>query len=91
MKALQGLEVGLCGFEGHGYDDSSQDQFQIDGLPRYLTAIVGSSLSWIEEQFREDIWELASKRLSERAGRNGKFRSHMGLNSPWYMLSTCSV
>ena len=42
------------------------------GLPRYLTAIVASSLDWIEEDRREEIWEAASKRLSERSGRTGQ-------------------
>ena len=42
------------------------------GLPRYLTGIISSPLSWIEdEQTQVDIWEAASKRLSERSGRTG--------------------
>lgn len=40
------------------------------GVAKYLTNIVSSSLSWIEdEDERETIWNLASLRLSERAGR----------------------
>ena len=82
MRVLTVLEVGLSGFEGHGYNDSSQDQGGMDGLPRYLTGIAGSSLSWIEEdELKEKIWELASKRLSERAGRTGKALTHMALAS----------
>ena len=43
------------------------------GVPSYLTSIVGSLLSWIDEDRREEIWETASKRLSERCGRTGEF------------------
>ncbi|KAL8778726.1 MAG: hypothetical protein Q9213_007279 [Squamulea squamosa] len=42
------------------------------GLPRYLTGIVASPLAWIEdENVKEQIWEAASARLSERSGRSG--------------------
>ncbi len=41
------------------------------GVPRYLTLIVSSSLSWIQdEDLQESIWSVASTRLSERSGRN---------------------
>ncbi|KAL8856222.1 MAG: hypothetical protein Q9178_007139 [Gyalolechia marmorata] len=50
--------------EASQYDEAS--------LPRYLTSIVASSLAWIEEDsVREQIWEAASSRLSERSGRSG--------------------
>lgn len=42
-----------------------------EGIPRYLTGVVASKLSWVDEDRREEIWETASKRLSERAGRTG--------------------
>lgn len=36
-----------------------------------MTNVVGSDLSWIEdEDVKESIWEAASKRLSERSGRS---------------------
>lgn len=42
------------------------------GVPKYLTSIVGSSLDWIADDVtREQIWEAASARLSERSGRSG--------------------
>ncbi|CZT17574.1 related to glucose-inducible SAM-dependent methyltransferase Rrg1, putative [Ramularia collo-cygni] len=42
-----------------------------EGSARYLTNIVGSDLAWIEdEDVKENIWEAASKRLSERSGRS---------------------
>jgi predicted nicotinamide N-methyase len=40
------------------------------GLAGYLTQIVSSSLSWLDEASRESIWELASRRLAERSGRS---------------------
>ncbi|KAF2737136.1 VPS28-domain-containing protein [Polyplosphaeria fusca] len=41
-----------------------------EGVTSYLTSIVGSSLDWIEdENVREEIWNKASLRLSERSGR----------------------
>lgn len=41
-----------------------------EGVTTYLTSIVSSPLSWlVSDGDREEIWELASKRLSERAGR----------------------
>lgn len=43
------------------------------GMPNYLTSIVASPLSWIHEDRREEIWEAASKRLSERSGRAGEW------------------
>lgn len=42
-----------------------------EGIPKYLTGVVASKLSWVDEDRREEIWETASKRLSERAGRTG--------------------
>ncbi|KAI9839409.1 MAG: hypothetical protein M1837_002096 [Sclerophora amabilis] len=43
------------------------------GLPSYLTSIIASPLSWIDdENEREEIWQTASKRLTERSGRNGE-------------------
>ena len=41
------------------------------GIPKYLTGIVASQLSWIDDGRREEIWEAASRRLSERSGRTG--------------------
>ncbi|KAF2017786.1 hypothetical protein BU24DRAFT_158843 [Aaosphaeria arxii CBS 175.79] len=41
-----------------------------EGVTRYLTSIVASSLKWIQdEQVKEEIWNQASLRLSERSGR----------------------
>jgi len=38
----------------------------------YLSGIVKSSLSWIsDDEDKETLWELASRRISERSGRQG--------------------
>lgn len=40
------------------------------GVTSYLTSFVSSPLSWLpSDEARETIWDLAGKRLSERAGR----------------------
>lgn len=52
-------------------NDDRRDGVDENGVPRYLTSIVSSGLSWIEdEDAREAIWSAASARLSERSGRN---------------------
>ena len=44
------------------------------GVTSYLTSIVKSPLTWIEDEAaQEQIWSLASMRLSERAGRTGRY------------------
>ncbi|KAL8644069.1 MAG: hypothetical protein Q9210_007438 [Variospora velana] len=41
------------------------------GLPAYLTSIIASRLAWIaDDSVKEQIWEAASARLSERSGRS---------------------
>jgi len=51
-------------------DDVQAVRVDPAGVPRYLTTIVASSLNWLNEHEREQIWEAASVRLSERSGRN---------------------
>lgn len=41
-------------------------------IASYLTKIVSSSLKWLDDGAKEIVWELASRRLSERSGRTGK-------------------
>ncbi|EGP88441.1 uncharacterized protein MYCGRDRAFT_70980 [Zymoseptoria tritici IPO323] len=42
-----------------------------EGVPGYLTKIISSRLAWIEDDdTKERIWEAASQRLTERAGRS---------------------
>ncbi|KAL8760235.1 MAG: hypothetical protein Q9184_003406 [Pyrenodesmia sp. 2 TL-2023] len=50
---------------------SDQNGIDENGLPNYLTSIIASSLAWIpNDDVREQIWEAASTRLSERSGRS---------------------
>jgi predicted nicotinamide N-methyase len=54
-------------------DVSSNPSINIDpkGVTQYLTSIVASSLKWIRsDEEKEQIWEEASLRLSERSGRS---------------------
>lgn len=45
-------------------------QIDPEGVTRYLTSIVSNSLRWIQdEDVKEEIWNQASSRLSERSGR----------------------
>lgn len=58
-----------------------------EGVPRYLTKIVSSPLAWIDDDDqKEQIWEAASQRLSERSGR-----SAMGAISRTFVIEMCSV
>ena len=51
---------------------STRRKISSEGVPAYLTKIVSSPLFWIEsDEEKEQIWELAAKRLSERSGRTG--------------------
>jgi D-xylulose reductase len=41
-----------------------------EGVTRYLTSIVSNPLKWIhDDEVKEEIWNQASFRLSERSGR----------------------
>ena len=62
------------------FNEEAQEPDFVDesGLPGYLTSIVGSPLSWIEdEDEKERIWEAASQRLAERAGRAGELTNSL--------------
>jgi predicted nicotinamide N-methyase len=55
--------------------DTKPRAVQIDpeGVTRYLTSIVSNSLRWIQdEEVKEEIWNQASLRLSERSGRTAR-------------------
>lgn len=55
-----------------------------EGVARYLTTIVSSSLQWIaDDDAREEIWNQASLRLSERSGRTA-----MGAMSRTFRIPT---
>ncbi|MCJ1462426.1 hypothetical protein MMC07_001027 [Pseudocyphellaria aurata] len=67
--ALLAVEPASWDSKHHLNDDETQAMVDETGVPKYLTGIIASQLVWIDEQWREEIWEAASKRLSERSGR----------------------
>ncbi|KAL8706077.1 MAG: hypothetical protein Q9201_000842 [Fulgogasparrea decipioides] len=56
------------------WDDSDDESTRVvdeHGLPKYLTSIIASPLAWIEDdRTKEQVWEAASARMSERSGRS---------------------
>lgn len=40
-------------------------------VAQYLSSIIKSPLDWVTEDQRDELWELASRRISERSGRAG--------------------
>lgn len=73
LQTLQLLEIKPPSWDHDSYQQRNQALYQVseEGIPKYLTGIVASKLGWVDEDWREEIWETASKRLSERSGRTG--------------------
>jgi predicted nicotinamide N-methyase len=79
MGALTSLKLSMPSWDVEEVTSKSQtfvrsqnDELDNRGLSAYLTSIIASSLNWIEsDDLREDIWQQASARLSERSGRSG--------------------
>ncbi|THZ26522.1 VPS28-domain-containing protein [Aureobasidium pullulans] len=67
--------LSLLGLEPQSWDKTatqSKPKVRSNGVPQYLTRIVSSPLTWIEDDSeKEKIWDSASLRLSERSGRTG--------------------
>ncbi|KAL8635245.1 MAG: hypothetical protein Q9228_007245 [Teloschistes exilis] len=63
LSTLDRLEVKAASFDNNDGNNGPVE----DGLPNYLTSIVASKLAWIDEVTKEQIWEAASLRLSERS------------------------
>lgn len=61
-------------------------QVNPEGITRYLTSIVSNPLKWIhDDEVKEEIWDQASLRLSERSGRTA-----MGAISREFRIPTTS-
>ena len=94
LWVLDALSTKSSNFEW--YPDASPEDSSMrlgsvhgNGIPHYLTSIIGSSLDWIEdEMLRERIWQMASVRLSERAGRSGTARSFKHITPPSHHFSS---
>ncbi|KAK1064082.1 Protein-lysine N-methyltransferase rrg1 [Friedmanniomyces endolithicus] len=60
----------LRGVNGTFTPGRRKRKIKSEGVPHYLTKIIASSLAWIDDEVgREEVWEAASQRLSERSGR----------------------
>ncbi|KAL8685536.1 MAG: hypothetical protein Q9218_007701, partial [Villophora microphyllina] len=69
LSTLGQLELRNVSWDGN--DDGEGHKINEDGIPKYLTCIIASKLAWIEDEItKEQIWEAASARLSERSGRS---------------------
>jgi len=75
LTALTALAVPPPSWDGPAQEDEDEDEDK--GRPpgevaHWLTRLIGNELQWIEEEdMRDHIWSLASKRLAERCGRAG--------------------
>lgn len=75
LEGLQLLRKSNATFStdpNRGNTPSTASSVDPSGVPRYLTSIVASPLLWLPEHEREEIWEAASTRLSERSGRTAQ-------------------
>ena len=78
LKALQNLELPPTTWNGASAQSST---VEVKLESQYLLSIVSSDLNWLEKpneksvalsDQRDELWELASKRLAERCGRSGE-------------------
>lgn len=84
-NAEHGIDSTIHVPEGHNAAPQPT-QINPEGITRYLTSIVSSSLRWIDDdEAKEEIWNQASSRLSERSGR-----SAMGAISRKFRISTAT-
>ncbi|KAL9129969.1 MAG: hypothetical protein Q9217_001727 [Psora testacea] len=68
LNALSSLAIGIASWDVTSSDLACVNE---EGIPAYLTGLVSSPLSWLaSDAEREEIWEVASRRLSERSGRS---------------------
>ena len=73
VHTLDGLRLAPPSWEHEQSSNGQVPGINPKGLTKYLTSIIASSLAWIDgDEAKEEIWEKASARLSERAGRSGK-------------------
>ncbi|KAK0508956.1 hypothetical protein JMJ35_008327 [Cladonia borealis] len=74
LSTLSHLALSPSSWDLNSNADSSSNQSRsIDpnDIASYLTSIISSPLNWIDDEAaKENIWETASKRLSERSGRS---------------------
>jgi D-xylulose reductase len=74
LKAVSDLKLDapLWSGERAGAESQKHKNSGPEEAAQYLTSVISSALGWIpNETDREEIWEQASLRLSERSGRSG--------------------
>lgn len=77
INVLRGLELALPTWSGKHVDRQEavhrQESYlsqQRGEVTRYLSTVVCNDLDWIEsEEDKETVWQMASRRISERCGR----------------------
>ncbi|KAL8947644.1 MAG: hypothetical protein Q9222_006101 [Ikaeria aurantiellina] len=71
LSTLNALQVKPSAWGNEEKDESHHSIVDEKGVPAYLTTIIASPLPWINSSsIKEQIWETASARLSERSGRS---------------------
>ncbi|MCJ1229818.1 hypothetical protein MMC12_006488 [Toensbergia leucococca] len=93
LQALESLAVKPISWDSAiENDEEEEDEISEDGIPRYLTGIIKSPLAWIENEVeKEQIWESASMRLSERSGRTAAPSANRTLHIPTTTSSTPTI
>lgn len=72
LRALDILAIKPKSFASSGHEAVKAPTVYPTGVPRYLTSIISSPLSWLDtDELREAVWDAAAARLSERSGRSG--------------------
>jgi hypothetical protein len=69
--ALNLLELKPMSWSKDKKEEHETVQDDPQAIASYLTKVVSNGLKWMTDEEREEIWELASRRLSERSGRTG--------------------
>lgn len=78
LKTLKELELTPSSWSGNSNNDPTTEG---KTLSQYLLSIISSDLIWLDKDGHEseavndqknELWELASKRLAERCGRSGE-------------------
>lgn len=83
LSALAQLAIAPQSFSTNSDESSNAPTISEDGIASYLTRVVSSSFTWIDsDPKKEEIWEAASARLSERAGRTARSSSQRVFRIP---------
>jgi hypothetical protein len=78
-RILENLAVAPTAWNG---DSTKVPEADVVAIHQFLLSIISSDLAWLNEKDpenekledqKDELWELASKRLAERCGRSGEF------------------